>query len=177
MWSDRQAQSPARGRRRRHLTIVAAVVALSMVAPLALAQPLDLERAERRRDQAENRRVQLQRDLDVLLSRIEELKVALEDQSERVDRLDEQVRTERERAAAARARVAEHYRKAYTAGTSSDPLVQLLGGDDLDEVTERTRLLGLLAVDSQRDREVAETASARGEALSTQLQAATAALS
>jgi murein DD-endopeptidase MepM/ murein hydrolase activator NlpD len=164
---------PARGLLRRLFGIVGATVALCMLATVALAEPIDLEDAEQDREAALEQQVQRQRELDVLLSRIEALRVAREEQVTEVARLEEQADSERRRADDARARVADHYNQAYRTGTSGDPLVSIFGGADVDEVAERARVLNLLAANSQRQREAAEGASARSAALSEQLQQAT----
>ena len=139
-------------------------------------EPLNLDRAERQRDEAAERRDDLQGELDVLLSRIEALKVAREEQEQQIERLTDEVATERERASAARARVADHYRKAYQSGASNDSLAMLFAAESVEEVNERSRLLGLLAADSQREREVAQGASRRSAALAEQLEQASDAL-
>lgn len=173
----RQAHPPAHRTRRRLIVAAGLVSVLCVTGPAALAdEPLDLERAEERREAAEDQRVQLQRELDVLLSRIEALKVAQEQQSAQVERLEADVESQRQRADAARARVADHYRKAYASGTSGDPLVSIFSGTDLEDVTERARLLSVLADGSAREREAAEGASARSEAMAEQLAQASALL-
>ena len=176
MGSDRFVNALARVLRRRVLAIVGLVAVLCLVTGTALAESIDLDEAEQKRDEAAARREKLQEELDVLLSRIEELKVLREEQTSQIDRLEEEVETERKRAQEARQRVADHYRKAYQSGTAGDPLVLLFGGDSVDEVTERSRVLGLLAADSQLEREAAEGASLRSEALAEQLEQATAVL-
>lgn len=176
MRSDRQVHLSARGICRRLLGVAGAALALSLVTSTALAEPINLDRAERQRAQADERREQLQRDLDVLLSRIEALKVAREQQTAQIEQLEQEVESERDKASAARARVADRYSKAYKSGTSGDSLVMLFSGDSVEEITERSRVLSLLAADSQREREAAEGASLRSEALSNQLEEATAAL-
>jgi len=164
---------PARGLLRRLLGVAGATVALCMLATVALAEPIDLEDAEQDRDAALEQQVQRQRELDALLSRIEALRVAREEQVTEVARLEEQADSERERADDARAQVAAHYNQAYRTGTSGDPLVSIFGGADVDEVAERARVLNLLAANSQRQREAAQGASARSAALSAQLRQAT----
>lgn len=159
--------------RRRLLAIAGIVAVLCLGTGTALAESIDLDEAEQQRDEAEARREQLQEELDVLLSRIEELKVLREKQTSRVDQLRDEVETERTHAQEARQRVADHYRKAYQAGAGGDPLVLLFGGDSVDDVTERSRVLGLLAAESQLEREAAEGASLRSDALAEQLELAT----
>jgi peptidoglycan LD-endopeptidase LytH len=177
MRSHRLVRLAARGIRRRLLGVAVVVLAFSVVAGSALAEePINLDRAAQQRDEAEERREQLQHELDVLLSRIEALKVAQEQQQAQIKRLTTEVSSERERATAARARVADHYRKAYQSGASSDSLAMLFDADSVEEVTERSRVLSLLAADSEREREVAEGASLRSQALADQLEQATAAL-
>jgi murein DD-endopeptidase MepM/ murein hydrolase activator NlpD len=176
MRANRQRRPVSDGLLRRLLGVAVVVIALSMLATVALAAPIDLEEAEQDHDAAMERQVQRQHELDVLLSRIEALRVAREEQAAQVEQLEAQARQERQRADAARATVAEHYNQAYRTGTSGDPLVSIFGGADVDEVTERARVLSLLAANSQREREAAEGASARSAALSEQLQQATAVL-
>lgn len=149
---------------------------LSLVGGVAFAESIDLDKAERQRAEADERRQQLQDELSVLLSQIEELKVAQEEQTSRIKELTKQVQSERARAQEAQARVADHYRKAYKSGTGGDPLVALFGGDSAEEVAERSRVLGLLATDSEQEREIAESATLRSEALAEQLEQATATL-
>ena len=176
MRANRQRRPVSDGLLRRLLGTAVVIIALSMLATVAVAAPIDLDEAEQDRDAAMERQVQRQRELDVLLSRIEALRVAREQQAAQVEQLEAQARQERRRADAARAAVAEHYNQAYRTGTSGDPLVSIFGGADVDEVAERARVLNLLAANSQRDREAAEGASARSAALSEQLQQATAVL-
>jgi murein DD-endopeptidase MepM/ murein hydrolase activator NlpD len=173
MRSDRLMDLSAGGTLRRFGVVVGVAVVLSLVGGVAFAEPIDLDEAEQQRDKADDRRQQLQEDLDVLLSRIEELKVAQEEQTARIKELTKQVQSERAKAQAAKARVADHYRKAYKSGTAGDPLVALFGGDSADDVAERSRVLGLLATDSEEEREIAESATLRGEALAEQLEQAT----
>jgi murein DD-endopeptidase MepM/ murein hydrolase activator NlpD len=174
---DRLVRLPPRGSCRRLLSVAVALLALLIVPGSALADDaIDLDRAERQRDEAAARRDRLQGELDVLLSRIEDLKVAREQQEQQIKRLTQEVTDERERAQAARARVADHYRKAYQSGGSNDSLAMLFDADSVEEVNERSRVLGLLAADSEREREAAEGASLRSAALAEQLEQATAAL-
>lgn len=153
--------------------VAAAVVA---VANAAAAEPLDLDRAQQRRDAAQRREQQLQDDLNVLLSRIEALKVARERQSQRIDELDTQLASERATADRAADQVAERYRQAYKAGTGGDPLVLLFGGASPDDVSERARLLGAMARSSKQEQEEADSASRRTAALSSELETARAGL-
>jgi len=176
MRANRQRRPVSDGLVRRLLGVAGAVIALSMLATVALAEPIDLGEAEQDRDAAMERQVQRQRELDILLSSIEALRVAREEQAAQVEQLEAQAVRERQRADAARASVAEHYNQAYRTGTSGDPLVSIFGGADIAEVAERARVLNLLAANSQREREAAEGASARSAALSEQLQQATAVL-
>jgi murein DD-endopeptidase MepM/ murein hydrolase activator NlpD len=176
MPSDQQVRPTARRIRRRFLGVAALILTLCLVASSALAQSIDLERTQQQRDRAEDRREQLQHELDVLLSQIEALKVTLERQKTQIKRLQQEVLTERQRAEAARERVADHYRKAYQSGTSGDALAMLFSADSVEEMTERSRVLSVLASESEREREVAEGASLRSEALSNQLEQASAVL-
>jgi murein DD-endopeptidase MepM/ murein hydrolase activator NlpD len=176
MRSDQQVRPTARGVRRRLLGVAALILPLCLVASSAFAQSIDLERVRQQRDRAEDRREQLQDELDVLLSQIEALKVTLERQKTQIKRLQEEVATERQRAEAAREQVADHYRKAYQSGTSGDALAMLFSADSVEEMTERSRVLSVLAAESEREREVAEGASLRSEALSNQLEQASAVL-
>ena len=165
---------PARhGLLRRLLGIAGVVAVLCAPAAAALADGIDLQEAERDRAAAEDRQVQRQQELDVLLSRIEALRVAREQQAEEVERLESEVDEHRRRASAAREQVAARYNQAYRTGTSGDPLVSILTGADAATVTERARVLGLLARSSERDREAADGAAARSAALSEQLEQAT----
>jgi murein DD-endopeptidase MepM/ murein hydrolase activator NlpD len=172
MRSDQQVHHSARGSRRRLVGVAGVILTVCLVANAAFAVPINLERTQQRRDRAEDRREQLQDELDVLLSRIEALKVALEQQKGQIKRLQQEVVSERRHADAARARVAEHYRKAYQAGTSGDSLAVLFNADSVEEMTERSRVLGLLAAESEKEREAAEGASVRSEALADQLEQA-----
>jgi peptidoglycan LD-endopeptidase LytH len=176
MRSDRLMDLSAGGTFRRFGVVVGVAVVLSLVGSVAFAEPIDLDEAEQKREQADDRRQQLQDDLDVLMQRLEALKVAQEEQNSKIKGLTKEVRSERSRAQEAQARVADHYRKAYKSGTGGDPLVALFGGDSADEIAERSRVLGLLATDSEEEREIAENATLRGEALAEQLELATATL-
>lgn len=176
MPSDQQVRPTARRIRRRFLGVTALILTLCLVASSALAQSIDLERTQQQRDRAEDRREELQHELDVLLSQIEALKVTLERQKTQIKRLQQEVATERQRAEAAREQVADHYRKAYQSGTSGDALAMLFSADSVEEMTERSRVLSVLAAESEKEREVAEGASLRSEALSNQLEQASAVL-
>ncbi len=172
-----QLRRPRRSDRRPRLaTLVVALAALLTVGNLAAAAPLDLEEAERERAQAAERQEQLQAELTDLLSRIEELRVARERQSAEIDRLDDRLATERRVARRADREIAERYKGAYKAGTSSGSLMLLFGSDTADDVTERARLLSIMADSSRKEQEAAEGASARTAALSEQLDAARAEL-
>jgi murein DD-endopeptidase MepM/ murein hydrolase activator NlpD len=156
------------------------VCGLLLVLPLAAGasaqQPIDLDEARQQRDEAATRQERLQAELNDLLSRIEALKVAREDQTDTITRLETRVREQRARARSARQQVADRYREAYKSGASGDALVLLFGGTSPDEVNERAHVLNLLARDSEREREVAEGASAETAALAERLDEATAAL-
>lgn len=155
--------------------LLCAVVSLVMVCGLSItatAEPLDLERAERERREAAERGRQLQQQLDALLSRIEALKVAREEQENEIERLERQIGDERTRADTARDRIAARSNQAYRLGTSGDPLISIFGGATVDEVAERARVLNQLAVENRRQHEHATAASTRGAALREQLQVA-----
>jgi murein DD-endopeptidase MepM/ murein hydrolase activator NlpD len=172
MRSYQQVHHSARGLRRRLVGVAGVILTVCLVANAAFAEPINLQRTQQKRDRAEDRREQLQQELDVLLSQIEALKVALEQQKTQIKRLEQEVVSERQHAEAARARVADHYRKIYQAGTSGDSLAMLFNADSVEEMTERSRVLGLLAAESAKEREAAEGASVRSEALSNQLEQA-----
>lgn len=159
--------------------LLGAVISLVMVCGLATAataEPLDLEQAERERREAADRGRQLQQELAALLSRIEALHVAREEQQNEIERLERQIGDERTRADTARDRIAARSNQAYRLGTSGDPLISIFGGATVDEVADRARVLNQLAVENRRQHEHATAASTRGAALREQLQSANDAL-
>ncbi len=162
--------------RRRAAAVVVLLAALMLVANVVVAAPVDLEQAEAERQQAAQRQEQLQQDLNVLLTRIEELKAAREVQASEIEQLGERLQDEQATARRAASEVAERYKQAYKTGTGADPIVLMFGGDSPQDVTERARLLSLMAKDSRMEQEAAEGASLHTEALSGELEAATTAL-
>ena len=160
-------------RRGRLTVLVLALAGLLSMPSVAGAEPLDLDEAQQQRAAAAQRQEELQADLNRLLSRIEALRVAREQQAAEIDRLDERLRTERRTAQRARTQVAERYKQAYKSGSGGDPLLVMFNGDSLEDLTERARMLTLLAEDSRRAQETAVGASVTTAALSSRLQAAT----
>ena len=161
------------GARGRLAMLAFALAGLLSVSSIAGAEPLDLDKAEQQRDAAAQRQQELQAELNTLLSRIEALRVAREQQTAEIERLDERLRTERRTARQARTQVAERYKQAYKSGSGGDPLLLMFNGDSLEDLTERARLLTLLAEDSREEQEVAQGASLTTAAVSSQLQSAT----
>ncbi|CAN5763338.1 hypothetical protein BH23ACT10_BH23ACT10_33470 [soil metagenome] len=159
--------------RRRVVSLALALASVLLIANVAAAGPVDLEAAEAERREAAQRQEELQADLDTLLARIGELEAAREQQTGEVERLDARLQTERTTAERASARVAQRYKQAYKLGTGGDPIVLLFGGEDPQDVTERARLLSLMARDSRGDQEAAQGAAVRTEALAGELESAT----
>jgi murein DD-endopeptidase MepM/ murein hydrolase activator NlpD len=161
------------GARGRLVLLAFALAGLLSVASIAGAEPLDLDEAQQQRDEAAQRQQELQSELNTLLSRIEALRVAREQQTAEIELLDERLHTERRTARQARTQVAERYKQAYKSGSGGDPLLVMFNGDSLEDLTERARLLTLLAEDSREQQQAAEGASLTTAALSSQLQSAT----
>jgi murein DD-endopeptidase MepM/ murein hydrolase activator NlpD len=158
----------------RGLVVLALVLLALLVASTGVwAGPLDLDEAERERDQAAARQAELQGELNKLLTRIEELKVARDQQTAEIERLDGRLRKQRTTARRAAAEVSDRHRQAYMNGAGGDPLVAMLGGDSVDEIAERATLLSVLAADSRADQEAAVGASRTTAAISGELEAAT----
>jgi murein DD-endopeptidase MepM/ murein hydrolase activator NlpD len=161
----------------RGLIVLAVVLVALLVASTGVwAGPLDLDEAERQRDDAAARQEELQGELNKLLTRIEELRVAREQQSAQIKHLDGRLRTQRRTARRAAAEVSDRHRQAYMSGAGGDPLVAMLGGDSVDEIAERATLLSVLAADSRAEQEAAVGASRTTAASSGELEAATAQL-
>lgn len=149
------------------------LVGLPALAGSAAAAPVDLDAAREDRAAAEGRRQRTQAELDELLSRIYTLDAAREEQAAEVTALDQRATEETERASSARAQIAEQTRQAYKNGASADAVFQMLGGQDVDDINDRVHVLGSLARERQREREVAQNAARRANALAEQLDAAT----
>ncbi len=135
------------------VTLVAVTGVVSL--PASFADPR-LEGAQEHREAQQER-------LDGLLGRIDGLEADISGVRAELDSLGDEERRHRAEADRAALRVERRVRAAYTYG-QTDPTLSLLAADGIGEVSERTRVLAMLATRGRGEAEEALAARSRVEA-------------
>ena len=145
----------------------AGVAASPVTTPTADAAPCESTRGnpadERRLEKVTDERVRVQKKLTEVLNSGEVLKAQIQETDAEHDALVTRQRRFDRQAGAAHSELASRVRRSYML-SNSDPVITMLAATDATTVVERSRLLGLLAEDSQAHVERATSAAERTEA-------------
>lgn len=124
---------------------------------------------ERRLEKLTDERVRVQKELTTVLNAGEVLEAQIQETDAEHDSLVERQRRFDEQAGAAHSELASRVRRSYML-SNADPVLTMLGASDASAVVERSRLLGLLAEDSQAHVERAISAAERTRAAAEQAE-------
>lgn len=165
----RPPTSPGSRRRARAVVALVSVTLLVGVLPHAGA-------ADPRLDQAMERRLAVQAELDELLNRIGTIEAEISDAQASLAALERQEAEQAVAAEEAAVAVTRQATEAFKRG-GTDPMLAFIASGSPAEAAEQARLLGRLAHRSQSEREVAQAARTRIEATATDIDRVTDALS